>query len=252
MKILNKIRKSATRWGLDVKKFNKNLNFDSAHAQLLRRLGINLTLDVGANIGQFGRQLRSNYEYSGQIISFEPLSSARNSLESTASSDPNWQVLPYALGDSDEVQMINIAKNSQSSSILQMETNHINAAPDSAYVGSEEVIVRRLDGLYSSLEATDKNVFLKLDVQGFEDRVLAGAEESLKKILAVRLEMSIRPLYQSEVLIDLMIPRLRDLGFHLVALEPNFVDEKTGALLQVDGLFSKMLGEAEPKIAKLP
>lgn len=243
MKFLNKIRKSITKFGLDVKKFDKNLNFDSAHAQLLRRLGINLTLDVGANIGQFGRQLRSNYEYSGEIISFEPLSSARTSLEAVAVSDPNWKVLPYALGDSDEIQMINIAKNSQSSSILQMDDNHIDAVPGSIYVGSEEVVVRHLDGLYASLNAEDKNVLLKLDVQGFEHRVLAGAEESLKKILAIRLEMSIRPLYQSELLIDSMIPKMRGLGFHLVALEPNFVDTRTGALLQVDGLFSRMLGE---------
>jgi FkbM family methyltransferase len=45
--------------------------------------GINLVLDVGANVGQFGLSLR-NRGYAGQIMSFEPVSDAFNELKKVA------------------------------------------------------------------------------------------------------------------------------------------------------------------------
>jgi hypothetical protein len=58
---------------------------------LLREERINLILDVGANIGQFAREVRE-YGYTERIISFEPQTAAHARLRDLAARDPNWTV----------------------------------------------------------------------------------------------------------------------------------------------------------------
>jgi hypothetical protein len=142
-----------------------------------------------------------------------------------------------ALGDVDETRSIHVAGNSQSSSFLEMLPQHLAAAPKSAYVGTEAVTVRRLDGLFDQYCAPRERVFLKIDTQGFEAAVLRGAEQSLARCLGVQLEMSIAPLYQGELLLPELIAAMAQQGLALMDLKPGFFDPRTGALLQLDGLF---------------
>ena len=53
----------------------------------------------------------------------------------------------------------------------------------------------------------------------------------------MQLEMSLVPLYQNEMLYTDMIQYMKSRGFALYSLENGFSDEKTGKLLQVDGIF---------------
>src|SRR5215831_3678983 len=75
--------------------------------QLIEKYAIDLVLDVGANTGQFARQLRQ-YGYTGRIVSFEPLRAALLQLQTQAARDPAWEVWPYALGDTVTKQSLNI------------------------------------------------------------------------------------------------------------------------------------------------
>src|SRR5580704_2367040 len=58
---------------------------------LFSQFEIDLVLDIGANCGQFAQQCRAN-GYRGEIISFEPASSAHASLVLAAAADPLWTV----------------------------------------------------------------------------------------------------------------------------------------------------------------
>ena len=78
---------------------------------------------------------------------------------------------------------------------------------------------------------------LKIDVQGFEKKVLAGAEASLQKIKIIQLEMSLVPLYQNEWLFHEVLEYLTQKGFQLYSLENGFFNKETGQLLQADGIF---------------
>jgi FkbM family methyltransferase len=110
----------------------------------LRRLGIRIVLDVGANTGQFAKELRL-HGYHETIISFEPLSEAHAKLEVAAHSDPLWKIAPRcAVGAKTGSVQINIAANSFSSSLLPMLDSHRDAAPGSRYVGSEQVEMIKL------------------------------------------------------------------------------------------------------------
>ena len=233
------LRSLAEATGLEVRKTSVYTSQKLRHHLLFSQLHIDLVLDVGANTGQFARQCRAA-GYSGKIFSFEPSASAHAALLRSAASDPLWTVADrMALGAANGETEINIAVNSYSSSILPMLDAHRSAAPNSVYIQKERVPLRRLDDVVVATVPSHNNIFLKLDVQGYESHVLAGATQVLARSVALQLEMSLIPLYEGETLMPQMHANLAAQGFALWDLEPSFRDPATGRLLQVDGIFTK-------------
>jgi FkbM family methyltransferase len=214
-----------------------------AARQLLKgfaRFGVDLVLDVGANVGQFATQIRSE-GFGGRIVSFEPLSEAHRRLSAAAKNDPAWVVHPRcAIGDNDGTVEINIAGNSVSSSLLPMTEAHSSAAGGSRYVGREQVPIARLDGIVEGYLATTRAPFLKVDTQGFEWQVLDGAERTLPQLRGVLCELSLVVLYDGQHLWMEVLHRLEAAGLSLWAFQPGFADPRDGRTLQVDAIFFRI------------
>ena len=203
----------------------------------LKKFEIDLVLDVGANAGQFASGIRQ-YGYEGRIVSFEPLSQAHAELRKSSAEDPLWEAHPRcALGDHVGEVEINIAGNSQSSSILPMLESHRSAVPDSAYQGREVAPIKTLDVVAGRYLDDAHAVFLKIDTQGFEWQVLDGARDTLPHIKGILVELSLVPLYAGQHLWQEIINRLEAEGFTLWAFQPGFSDQVSGRSLQVDGIF---------------
>jgi FkbM family methyltransferase len=197
-------------------------------------------LDVGANTGQFAEGLRAG-GYHGHIISFEPLSSAHATLVAAAVSDPLWDVAERcAVGASDGLAEINIAGNSYSSSLLPMLDLHREAAPQSAYLGTEPCRVVTLDSYIEQTFADPTTLFgLKIDTQGYEAQVLAGLKRSHDRVKVIVCEMSLARLYAHGPSMSELCHLLAELGYRCVALGPELEDPRTGELLQANGVFVK-------------
>jgi FkbM family methyltransferase len=222
-----------------VSTFTRRFGFDLARfdrGKLLAHHGITVVFDVGANVGQYGTELRA-LGFRGKIVSCEPLRTGFERLARRAAADPAWVALHLALGDADGTRTINVSANLQSSSLLEMMPQHVAAAPHSAYERTEDVCVRRLDAIYDDHARPDDRVFVKLDVQGYERFVLAGAERSLPRIRGMQLEMSLVPLYQGEATYAELIAEMTGRGFQLMSVEPVFRDPRSGQLLAMDGVF---------------
>jgi FkbM family methyltransferase len=200
---------------------------------------IDTVLDIGANSGHFALELRVDIGYTRRILSFEPLTQIFDSLKERAKGDSAWEVYNYALGDAEGRREINIARNSLSSSMLNMLPAHVDAAPESSYVGKEIIEIKTVDSVFGDLCRAAKNVYMKIDTQGFEIKVLRGAEESLSRIDTVQMEMSLIPLYEGEMVFDEMCVFMRSKGYTLVAIENGFSDPRSGQLLQIDGIFHR-------------
>ena len=118
-----------------------------------------------------------------------------------------------------------MAANSISSSVLPMLQSHVDAAAGSQTIGTEVVAVIRLDDVTAGYLRGAKAVLLKVDTQGFEWDVLDGAVETLGKVAAVQLELSLLPLYGGQ------------------RLWRDYVDEdgrpRIPALLRVPGLYRR-------------
>jgi len=231
------IKKIISITGFQVRRIQKYPTTDlERRFKLFETFGINKIIDVGANVGQYALLVKE-LGFSGQIISFEPLSSAFSTLKEVSDKHNNWQAHNYALGNENTETVINISENSFSSSILNMLPQHLKSAPASTFIDTEKIQIRTLDSIFDTLHTASDKILLKIDTQGFEKKVLEGAGNSLHKITGIQLEMSIVPLYKSELILEEMITYLKNSGFTLYSLENGFYDQKNGQLLQVDGLF---------------
>jgi FkbM family methyltransferase len=232
------LQKLLRRAGLDVRRYDPQQDAPLRRQLLLDHYGVQLVLDVGANAGQYARQLRRS-GYRHRIVSFEPQSRAFALLQQRAARDPLWDALHLAASDADGTAQINLAGNSLSSSLLDMLPTHSESAPESTYVGSEMVTTRRLDGLLPELAPAGTSTYLKIDTQGSELKVLRGAGDALQRIDTLELELSLLPLYQGAPLFHEMLAWLAERGYELVGLEPAFSDPRSGRLLQADGFFHR-------------
>jgi len=185
---------------------------------LIAKHHIDFVLDVGAHEGGFGKQLR-RCGYRGRIVSFEPVPELHAKLTQATLSDSAWQVAPpLALGAVAGRAPLNVHVESSVSSFLPLARMPYSDAALGQIAPSrqETVHVARLDDIYSAYVPSDATVMLKLDVQGFEDQVLAGAPETLNKVAAVFIEVSLVPLYTGQKSYLEMLQELRTRDFHAV------------------------------------
>lgn len=204
--------------------------------QLLEFHLIDVIIDVGANVGQYGRELR-DLGFKGRIVSFEPLPVAFAELARRAGRDAAWQAFQLAIGDHDGQATMHVAANSVSSSLLGMLPAHLEAAPYSRFVGDIQVEMVTLSEAIDRHVRADERLFVKVDAQGYESRILAGAAARLNRIQGLQLELSIVPLYEGSATLGTLIGEAERLGFTLMSIEPGFSDQRSGRLLQADGLF---------------
>jgi FkbM family methyltransferase len=225
------------RIGWEVHRVGYPSNEDVLLAKFLSVAKPSVVFDVGANVGQYGRSLRKS-GFTGRIVSFEAIPTVHAKLSVAAATDKDWIVAPCcALGRAAGEARINRAANSVSSSLLPMQEVHLRAAPDSRFVATETVRLERLDDVAITHVPDDGRLLLKVDTQGYEEEVLAGASAVLRNVLAMQLEMSVAPLYQGAPSLRRILELSEQLGFHLHGLLPGFYDPSSGSLLQLDGLF---------------
>jgi FkbM family methyltransferase len=237
--ILLSLQRAARKLGLEVTRAGAFGLRGPRRGQMLAQHDIDLVLDVGANSGQYATELRRQ-GYRGRIVSFEPVNEPFLELSRHASGDARWECRQVALANSEGTAEIHVAGNSaMSSSLLEMKERHVLAAPDSAYVGSEQVGTARLDQLASEVADGAQHIFLKLDVQGAEDRVLQGGTDLLSRVDLLEIELSLVRLYDGQWLLPEMLTWLAERGFTLIGMEPVLRDPSSGYLLQVDGFFAR-------------
>jgi FkbM family methyltransferase len=239
-----KIRSLLNQVGWDIHRYRAASDPWALIFDRIQHHRINVVLDVGANAGQFASELRS-HGYRDQIISFEPLSLAHANLKKNAAGDPAWTVAPRgAIGSTNGEVMINISKNSVSSSLLPINEALVRSAPEASYECSEPTPLDTLDRAAGSLINSDSRAFLKIDTQGFESEVLNGAVETLKRTAVICVETSLVPLYGGQPLWRSIVERLESDGWVLWDIQHAFSDPITGQLLQADLVFSRPIASA--------
>lgn len=231
--------------GLEIRRKCHQVGAVEALARIADNSGCSMVLDVGANEGEFVQELR-RHGYSGDVISFEPRSAAFHQLEQCTFHDSRWVAERVALGAERGNVRINISGNGVSSSVLPMQSLHLDAAPDAAYVATEEVPQDRLDDLVLSHLPDEAQLLFKLDVQGYEAAVLEGAPEVLRRTVALQLELSLAPMYNGQADWRQLMSDLRRLDFELWTLEPVLTDQRTGRTLQVDVVMQRCKPSLRP------
>ncbi len=199
---------------------------------------IKTVIDVGANTGQFALSV-AKVAPNVPIYTFEPIQSCFDELKKNTASYPNIQCFRYGVGAQTGEQTILVNTHTPSSSLLPLADAHKSAFAFAQESNSETIPMTTLDTFFhqKTLEAP---ILLKIDVQGYEDRVLDGAHLFLEKVDVILIEMSFRPLYEGQMLFGDLFNLLYKHDFLYVGSIHELLDPSGGQnTLSADVLFVK-------------
>ncbi|MEU8825688.1 FkbM family methyltransferase [Streptomyces sp. NPDC048636] len=203
-------------------------------AGLLEKYGVNCVFDVGANAGQYAKRLRG-LGYTGRIVSFEPTKDAFAKLRQAAESDPDWWVYPFGLGREDATQSIHVDWNTMNS-LLPPSDYGKGRYRRFAKTRTEEIEIRRLDGVLDKALAglTEPRPYLKMDTQGYDLEVFAGAGDRIGDFVGMQSEVAALPLYEGSPRMAEAIAVYENSGFEITGMYPVTREATTGRVVEFD------------------
>ncbi len=229
------IRKIFNSFGYEIVK-TKNLAEDFSIGQWITKLNINTIIDVGSNEGQFINSIEGILP-NRKIIAFEPIESVYKKLVANTKAF-NIVAYNFGLSDINATAEINISKNLVSSSLLNMEDLHKKAYPESEYINKEVIQLKRLDDVINPAELTGR-ILLKIDVQGYENKVIAGGNQTIKSVDIIIIEFSYQPIYEGQWLFNEMYTYFVSNGFKFIGLADQVSHVGIGVPIFGDAIFIK-------------
>jgi len=215
---------------------SERLRYQHYH-RWLTGLGIRTVIDVGAHIGQFAYAMRDILP-EAQIYSFEPLPDCFARLQANLSRHGRFQAFNAALGEKHGEVTLWRSSQSASSSVLPMADLHHRSFPETAQTSAVSVQMHRLDDFAAELTLTPKTL-IKIDVQGYEDKVLRGAAELLAHVDVIMLEASFQILYEGQASFHDLYTLLRCAGFEYGGNLAPMLSPVDGTILQCDVIFTR-------------
>lgn len=198
-------------------------------------------IDVGANLGTFTDFILSKNPHQ-KILMVEPVKLLVDKLKQKYANFPNIEIHGFAVGAKNSKGTINLANNSfQSSSILKFLPSE-DIGENLKMTGKQSVEIIRLDKLLNGL--SEQNIFMKIDIQGYELAALQGINyRNFRKIKAFLIECNLKNIYKGSALIEEVIYKLRKLNFFPYRIENGFGEPNFGQQYQVDILFRNHLAK---------
>ena len=162
--------------------------------------------DVGANVGQSIKRYKKIFE-NPILHSFEPSIDAVNILKEKYKNEKDLFVINSAVGEKDENLEFNINASNTHSSFKKLipNTTWIKKRSKTANVDSNEYTTKKVSTKIITLDDYVKknninNIdILKIDTQGYEDKVLLGAKNLItnNKIKLIQLELIFSEIYEN-------------------------------------------------------
>jgi len=192
-------------------------------------------IDVGAHHGQFALLVRERYP-EADILCVEPLPNAVSRLQKVFRSDRAVRVAPVAVASTPGKRTMHVSRKTDSSSLLPILQRNVDAFPGTEQATTTEVVVSTLDDLLPSPVA--RPCLLKIDAQGGELEVLAGATETLNQVDMAFVECSFVELYKGQALVGEVIAEFFCHGLRLDGVY-SVVQDANSRCLQADLLFRR-------------
>jgi FkbM family methyltransferase len=228
-KLKNSLRNLAESFGYIIHK--KRFNY------WLHKYDIKTIIDIGANEGQFATEFTAIFPFA-QLHCFEPLNEPFTLLKNRFIKNKNVNIYNFALGEKEEELIMNLNEFTPSSSFLKMNEAHTKSFTYAVDTTQCKIQVKRLDDIAASLKLTEP-FLVKIDVQGFEDKVISGGLNTIKKAAIIIVEVSFKELYENQPLFDKIYQIVTNLGFNYSGNFEQLLSPGTNEILQADALFIK-------------
>ncbi|MEB3228950.1 MAG: FkbM family methyltransferase [Synechocystis sp.] len=202
------------------------------------QLAIATVIDIGANKGQFAKKMRRQFP-NAQILAFEPIPTAYQVLKHWGDRQANQvKTLNLALGEEADILEINSHVLFSASSSLLTTTDLCETLYP--MVKEQEKIKIQQSTLDHEITQLDhplaSEILIKIDVQGYEDRVIRGGKQTLSQAKACILEISLDQLYQGQCQFRDLFYLLDDLGLQYAG-NLDQVTAKDGHVRYLNALF---------------
>ncbi|MDT8388529.1 MAG: FkbM family methyltransferase [Thiogranum sp.] len=233
----DKLKALINKCGVDVTRVS-----NSPRLTLCGMLGrpVHTVIDVGANSGQFSKYITGFYP-DAAIYCFEPLPGPFSELQEWATTRAGKvHLYNVAVGDKPGMVEINYHKDhSPSSSILKttslVETCYPQTRDQARLVVSVETLD---DALSTNIQSLRNQIMVKLDVQGYEDKVIRGAKQILSKTDLVVVEVSLDDFYVGQADFTGIVNMLHELDFKYAGnLSQSYASD--GHVMFIDAVFKK-------------
>lgn len=200
------IKKFLKKINIDVKRIDPEIKNELSFDDIYQRK-INYTpiiFDVGANRGQSIERFKKIFPKS-VVHSFEPVFSEYSYMKNKYKNDNSIIINNFALGEISEQKKINVTAKTSNSSFNDINLNtrwikkrslQFNTTEKNYIKSKENVKIITLDD-YCNDKNVDKIDILKIDTQGYEDKILNGSKNMLKsnKLSIIELEIMFDNVY---------------------------------------------------------
>ncbi|MFL6238183.1 MAG: FkbM family methyltransferase [Actinomycetes bacterium] len=191
-------------------------------------------VDIGANVGDWTAAVLHVLP-TANVIVVEPTPANVAILRERFAGQRGVTVHDVAVSDRATTMTLHVAPNSVFNSLLPLRRETLQRYGMGARVSEVEVACRPLDDLLADVESV---AVLKIDVQGAESAVLAGARDVLRRTAAILIETNYVSHYEGDQLLWDLHPQLRDAGFELYRNAFEYHDG-AGRLLWADAVYAR-------------
>ncbi|NIO20273.1 MAG: FkbM family methyltransferase, partial [Candidatus Aenigmarchaeota archaeon] len=202
---------------------------DPTHSLLgIRDLSIKTIVDVGSNRGQFVRHISSLFP-EAHIYCFEPLPGPYRELKQWVEKERSQKIKTFniALGDREGTsEILTHIEHTPSSSFLRTTRVCENLYPFTQKKACIPVNLTTLDKWIKTLPGPPTpEILIKLDVQGYEERVIRGGQKTFSDAKACMVEVCLDHLYEDQSTFKDISLLLYDLGYHYAGnLDQRYAD----------------------------
>jgi FkbM family methyltransferase len=197
-------------------------------------------IDVGANTGQFAREISEIFP-DAMLYCFEPLPGPFELL-SKWSKKQTGDIVPFNLAVGDKKREVEIKlheDHTPSSSILNTTELNKQLYPFMRRQRPVSVQQTTLDAVFdeSNIEISPE-ILIKIDVQGYEDRVIAGGHKTFRAASACILEVGLVKLYEGQTGFTELHNMLQDLKYRYMG-NLNQTYDNDGHCIFLDAVYIK-------------
>jgi len=220
--------------------FESVIKSKSAKLRDMIQKPIHTVLDIGANDGLSAKWFLKVFP-GAKVYSFEPLPVPFSRLNEWAKRQKGREeAFNFALGEREgDTTCFLTTDYDKSSSVLKSTAKCHDVYPFTVKQQPFKVRMRMLDNVMQELsEPLAPGLFIKMDVQGYEDRVISGGMKTFASADACMLEINLDSLYEAQASFEGLFGLMKDTGLRYAGnFEQAFDDD--GHVIFVDAVFVK-------------
>ena len=210
----------------------------------IQEINPQIIIDIGANTGQTATEMRKIFP-KASIYSFEPIPTCFEKLNQSMKGDKKFHSYCVGLGDKTSTAEFNVNDFNPSSSLLETSDIGKKIYPHISKTTTNTIQIKKLDD-YKILNNQSKPSLIKIDVQGFEDKVIKGGLKTIANATIVIIETSFQKIYKDQPLFGDIYEAMIKIGFEFKGFSETYIHSQNGQTLFTDSIFISSGQQKQP------